>query len=293
MKLRFGTVAPWLVLAAALASTSCGGGNNAMSTSSGTSAVMHSAMVTVNIGDGPSDQVAALTITINSISLTNSSGTAVPVLTTPVQLELRHLAGTFQPIALTSVPAGTYTQANLQLSSATITALNPATGQLVTQNITVPSTPISIKFASPLTLTTQAATVNLDFNLASSVSIDASGNITFTPTIVATVAMVPSNTGDEDEAENGEVEDVVGAISSISGTSFTIMIGQQTLTFATNSSTEFDGISGFSALTKGMIVEVRAVTQSDGTLLARKVETEDQDEDETDIEAQGLVMSAT
>jgi hypothetical protein len=250
-------------------------------------------MVTVNIGDDPDDQVAALEITISSISLTNSSGTAVPVLTTPVEIELRHLAGTFQPISLTSVPAGTYTQANIQLSSAKITALNPATGQLVTQNITVPTTPISIKFASPLTLTTQAATVNLDFNLASSVAIDASGNITFSPTVVATVATVPSNTGDEDEAENGEVEGMVGAVSAISGTSFTIMIGQQSLTFATNSSTEFDGIPGFSALSKGMIVQVRAVTQSDGTLLATKVEAEDQDENDDDTEAQGLVVSAT
>ena len=38
---------------------------------------------------------AALDITISSISLTNSSGTAVPVLNTPVELELRHLGGTF------------------------------------------------------------------------------------------------------------------------------------------------------------------------------------------------------
>ena len=293
MKLGVRTVALWLVLAGALACTSCTGGNNAAPmTPSSPSAVMNSALVTVNIGDDPDDQVAALEITISSISLTNSSGTAVPVLTTPTEIELRHLAGTFQPIALTAVPAGTYTQANIQLSSAQITTLNPATGKLVQQNITVPSTPISIKFASPLVLTTQAATVNLDFNLASSVSIDASGNITFSPTLTATVAMVPSNTGDEDD-ENGEVEDVVGTISTISGTSFTITLGQQSLTFATNSSTEFDGISGFSALTTGMIVQVRAVTQADGTLLATKVEAEDQDDNRRDVEAQGLVASTT
>jgi hypothetical protein len=250
-------------------------------------------MVTVNVGDDPDDQVAALEITISSISLTNSSGTAVPVLTTPIQIELRHLAGTFQPIALSSVPAGTYTQANLQLSSAQITTLNPTTGKLVQQNIPVPSTPISIKFASPLVLTTQAATVNLDFNLASSISIDASGNITFSPSVVATVSTVPSNMGDEDDAENGEVDDVVGAISNISGASFTIALGQQSLTFATNSSTEFDGIPGFSALTTGMIVQVRAVTQADGTLLATKVEAEDQDDNRRDVEAQGVVASTT
>lgn len=289
MKLGFRTAAFWLVLAGALAWTSCTGGNNMTPTTPSA----NSAMVTVNVGDDPDDQVAALEITISSISLTNSSGTAVPVLTTPIQIELRHLAGTFQPIALSSVPAGTYTQANLQLSSAQITTLNPATGKLVQQNIPVPSTPISIKFASPLMLTTQAATVNLDFNLASSVSIDASGNITFTPTIVATVSMVPTNTGDQDDAETGAVDDVVGTISNISGTSFTITLGQQSLTFATNSSTEFDGIPGFSALTMGMIVQVRAVTQADGTLLATKVEAEDQDDNRKDVEAQGVVASTT
>jgi hypothetical protein len=181
------------------------------------------------------------------------------------------------------------------LSAAEITALDTTTGQLVEKNLPVPSSPITIKFASPLVLTTQAATVNLDFNLASSVSIDGSGNITFSPTIVATTAMVRPDKDNENEAEEGEVEEVVGAVTDVSSPSFTIMLGQgpQKLTFLTNSLTEFKDVGSLAAITNGTIVEVHAVTQTDGTLLATKVEVEVEDENEQEGEAEGLVVSTS
>src|ERR1700745_1782850 len=120
MKLGLRPFPTLLVLAGTVALTSCSGSYSRNSMSP-TPATPQSAMVTVNIGDDPHDRVAALEVTIASISLVNSSGTAVPVLTSPVHVELRRLAGTFRPISLTSVPAGTYTQANIQLSAAEIT----------------------------------------------------------------------------------------------------------------------------------------------------------------------------
>jgi hypothetical protein len=227
--------------------------------------------------------------------LINDSGKAVAVLTSPVEIELRHLAATFRPISLSAVPAGTYTQAAVQLSAAEITVLDPATGQLVEKNLPVPNSPITVKLASPLVLTTQAATVNLDFNLASSVSIDAAGNITLLPTIIATTGMVPADQDNENEAEEGEVEEVVGAVTNISSPSFTIMLGEgpEKLTFLTNSSTEFNGVGSLSAITTGTIVEVHAVTQTDGTLLASKVEVEVEDANEREAGAEGLVVSTS
>lgn len=281
-----------VVLAGMVALTSCSGGSTAKSTPI---ANAQSAVVTVNVGDSLDDRVAALEVTIASISLMNDSGTAVPVLTSPVQIELRHLAGTFHPISLSSVPAGTYTQASVQLSAAEINVLDPATGHLIEKNLPVPISPITIKLASPLVLTTQAATVNLDFNLASSVSIDAAGNITFAPTIIATTGMVRLDNNNENEVEEGEIEEVVGAVTDVSNPSFTIMLGQgpQKLTFVTNNSTEFKNVGSLSAVTKGTIVEVHAVTQTDGTLLATKVEVEVEDENEQEAEAEGLVVNTT
>ena len=282
------------VLAGVVALTSCSGGNAAKSMLP-TVANAQSAAVTVNVGDSPDDRIAALEVTITSISLINDSGTAVPVLTSPTQIELRRLACTFRPISLSSVPAGTYTQASIQLSAAEITVLDTTTGHLVNKDLPVPNSPITIKFAAPLVLTTQAATVNLDFNLASSVSIDAAGNITFSPTIIATTGMVRPDKENENEAEEGEVEEVVGAVTDISGSSFTIMLGEgpQKLTFLTSSSTEFKDVGSLSAIMKGTIVEVHAVTQTDGTLFATKVEVEVGDENDQEAEAEGLVESTT
>lgn len=282
------------VLAGVVALTSCSGGSAAKSMLP-TIANAQSAAVTVNVGDSPDDRVAALEVTIASISLINDSGTAIPVLTSPIQIELRHLAGTFRPISLSSLPAGTYTQASVQLSAAEINVLDPATGLLVEKNLPVPSAPITIKFASPLVPTTQAATVNLDFNLSSSVSIDAAGNVTFSPTVIATTGMVRPDNDNENEAEEGEIEEVVGAVTDVSSPSFTIMLGQgpQKLTFLTNTSTEFKDVGSLSAIMKGTIVEVHAITQSDGTLLATKVEVEVEDENEQEAEAEGLVVSTT
>ena len=294
MRLTLRSLIASFALAGVLALTSCTGGNAANSMMP-TTANVQSAAVTVNVGDSPDDRVAALEVTIASISLMNDSGTAIPVLTSPIEVELRHLAGTLRPISLTSVPAGTYTQASIQLSAAEITALDTTTGQLVENQLPVPSSPITVKFASPFVLTTQAATVNLDFDLASSISIDAAGSITFSPTILATTGIVRPDKDNENKAEEGELEEVVGAVTDVSTPSFTVMLGQgpQKLTFLTNSSTEFKDVGSLSAITKGTIVEVHAVTQTDGILFATKVEVEVEDENEQEAETEGLVVSTT
>src|SRR5262249_58311645 len=133
MKLGLRTFTALLVLAGTIALTNCSGAYNG-NTMLPAPATPQTAVVTVNIGDSPNDRVAALEVTIASISLTNSSGTTVPVLTSPVHIELRRLAGAFRPITLSSVPAVTYTQANLHLSAAQLTVLDTATNRYVAMN---------------------------------------------------------------------------------------------------------------------------------------------------------------
>lgn len=234
--------------------------------------ITQTAPVTINMGDSPLDSILALEVHISSITLTADTGSTVTVLTRPTEIELRHLAGTLQPLSLINVPSGKYTQANITVDSAEITFLNPATGQPVEKELGPSAGPIIAKFTSPLLVGTSPATVNLDFNLAASVSIDASGNVTFSPTITATTAQVPANPQQED-AESGEVE-VSGAVVGTAANSFSIAVAQssQDLTFQVNSSTAFEDLGSLAALVKGMVVEVRAITQQDGTLLATKVE---------------------
>ena len=230
------------------------------------------APVTINMGDSALDSILALEVHISSITLTSDTGATVTVLTRPTEIELRHLAGTMQPLSLVNVPSGKYTQANISVDSAEITFLNPATGQPAEKELGSSAAPIIAKFASPLIVGASPATVNLDFNLPASVSIDANGNVTFSPTITATTTQVPASPQQQNE-ESGEVE-VSGAVVGTAANSFSVAVAQssQDLTFQVNSSTQFDGLGSLAALVKGMVVEVRAITQQDGTLLATKVE---------------------
>ncbi len=282
-----------IAVVSVLAVAGCGGGQ-------GTASILpmnnpQAAAVTINIGDSPNDRIAALELTISSLSLVDTSGNKLPVLKSPVELEIRNLAGILKPISVSSVPAGTYTAVSLQLSAAEITMLDPVTGQPVETNLSVPTAPISVKFASPLVLASDAATVNLDFNLAASVSIDASGKVTFSPVVIATTGMVPAQANQENEVEEGEVREMVGAVSNINlaGGAFTIMVGKgpQTLTFQVDASTKFEGIGSLAGLAAGAIVEVHALTELNGTLLATKVNAED--DNNQDAEVEGLVVSTT
>lgn len=86
------------------------------------------------------------------------------------------------------------------------------------------------------------------------------------------------------------MEDVTGTVSATTSSGFSIAMGQQTLTFSVGSNTKFDGVAGLTSLVNGMLVQVDAVTQSDGSLLASKVDVE---EDQNGMEAAGVVSSVT
>ncbi len=66
----------------------------------------------------------------------------------------------------------------------------------------------------------------------------------------------------------------MGAVSGVSGSSFTMtsMQAAQSFTFATNSSTMFDGTS-MGGMASGMLLIVDASLQSDGSLMATKVQS--------------------
>jgi hypothetical protein len=246
----------------------CGGSYNAapktnVTPSSGTQNVV------VGVTDGPGDRILAFTVTINSIDLVSSTGAKVSVVSTPTTVEVSHLAGTTFPLGRATIPQGTYSQATISISNPSITFVDPATGQTVKKNLPISAITATVNIQPPLVVGSTAMAVNFDLNLFGSVNIDASGNVTFSPQFREEHHEVPDN--DQDPFD-GELEHAVGTVQSVSGSSFTALFaGTQKLTFATNSSTQFEGVSGISGLSAGMLVVVEAKTQSDGTLLAKEV----------------------
>lgn len=275
------------LFAVLIVTAGCGGGGG--TNNSSTSSTVSGTSLHINVGDAPVDRIVDFEITVNSIVLTNSSGGMVTVLSSPTRIELTHLAGTVEPLSLMTVPPGTYTSATISVSNPKVEFVNDA-GQVVEATVTLTSGTATVNFNPAITIGSTPTALNFDFNLAASVTLNTANNTaTVTPMFTASTAAVAAE--NEQDDENGELEDINGTITSVSPPSFTISVQQtsQSLTFTTDSSTQFEGIAGVSALSAGMIVEVDAVTQPDGSLLAKKVEVEENN----GMELEGLVTGVT
>jgi hypothetical protein len=261
----FGAIV-FAALALLLALTGCGGGNSNPATAT-------SANTVINFGDAPNDQIIAFELTINAVTL--SGGSNPSVLAKPTEIELTHNLATFEPLSLATVPAGTYTGATLTVSNPEIVVVDPTTKAVTKLAATLSSGTVNVPFSPSVTIGSGAAVLNFDMDLASSVTI--SGNTaTVTPTFKVTTSAVPAGEAGENE-DNGEMEDLRGTITNVASPKFTIQPAQtsQPVTITTDANTKFeDGITSFSNLQNGMIVSVDAVTQTDGSVLAKKVESE-------------------
>lgn len=247
--------------------------------------------VQLRLGDAPLDRVLAFELTVSSVTLTDASGTTTSILKSPTEVELTHLAGTFEPLSFESVPQGTYTRATIIIGSPDLTYIDPGTGLIVETHPALATNTATIPFPSGgIAVGSGPTSLNFDFNLASSLAFDASNNVTVTPVFTVSAVTVPSSSQEQD-TDNGEVEDVSGPV--VSTTVSTLVISSEEsgiqLSFATDVHTSYEGVSGLSSIKSGEIVKIDASTNTDGSFLAKKIEIED---DQTNgLEAQGIVTS--
>jgi hypothetical protein len=269
----------------------CGGGSNSSRTQPATGNVQ------IKMGDAPADSVMAFELTITKIDLTSQGGGTTNVLNTPAEIELTHLAGTVESLALANVTLGNYTGAAISISNAEVTYI-PAGSTTPVEKKFALNTTVNVTFNPQITIGAGISVLNFDLKLAQSLTLDAGGNVTgINPVFTVSVSTVAPS--DEQEEESGEVEDRVGTVSSITAAgsntpgSFAITprSGAQPQTFTVDSNTRFsDGLAQFGDLKTNMVVEVSARTQSDGSLLATKVELVEAQEGQ---EAEGIVTDAT
>lgn len=261
-----------LTVVALAATLACSGGGSGSSTiKTNTTPTATASVVQVTMGDDPGDRVAALSITINSATLTSTTGSTVTLTSAPTTVEISSLAGTTTPLGTVTVPAGTYNKATITLGSATITVVDPTTGNTMQRTFNAPANPFTINLNPVFVSDGSALVINLDMDLHASVAIDSNGNITFNPLFIASHGrMMGPAAGGPPNPFTGGVERSLGTVTAVSGSSFTITtaIGQRSLTFTTNSSTVFKNVSGVAGLQTGMLVMVGGQTQADGTLLA-------------------------
>jgi uncharacterized protein DUF5666 len=278
------TVFITLAIALVLSMAACGG-NNSATTAGPTNA-------TINTGDGTLDSLLKFEMTVSSLTLTGSGGTATTgnLLSKTAEVEFVHQAGSFEPLALVNIPPGTYSGASMTVSNPEVVVLNnavPPAPVKIPATLTSPS--VAITFTAPITVTSTSSTViNFDMDLAGSITLSGTPPTSATVTPKFNVTTTTANNSGED---SGEIDDVHGSVTAINAPNFTIQNGSSTITFATDSTTQFtDGITALSGLKVGDVVEVDATTKADGTKLATKVEREEASSGE---EAEGVISAVT
>ncbi len=269
----------------ALALTLAGCGGNGSSTpplqTTGTTAQ-------IGFGDAVGDNVAKLEMTVSSITLTGVAPTTTTgnLLAAPGEIEFVHTAGTIEPFSVGKIPPGTYSAATFTVSNPELTVVNA--GVVTKTAATLASGTFTVTFASNITVGTTPFFLNFDLDITKSVDLTKTPAV-ITPTLTVTTSTVPADDNGEDH-DNGECDDVHGSVTAINAPNFTISTTSGTsLTFATDANTKFnDGLTQLSDLKVNDVVEVDAVTKTDGTKLATKIEREGANEGQ---ETEGIISA--
>jgi hypothetical protein len=267
---RFATllalVAPLFLLMA------CGGG-----TASGTQTGNQPGAVFVTGEDAPVSSVVAFNVTINSITLNNSS-TSVQALSTPTAVDFGRLMGLRSLLAFNTVPADTYNSVTLTFENASPApvidyidlstnppSVKPLTGTLSQATVTVP-----FPTGKPLVVGSNGlAGLHIDFNLRDSLAVDNSGQMTGAINPVISVQAVSAS------EDLGEITEFTGNVVSVNANANSfVMQGPYgfSKTIDVNSSTRYNGSNSLSTLVVNGIVSVIGRMQADGSILASGVE---------------------
>jgi hypothetical protein len=144
---------------------------------------------------------------------------------------------------------------------------------------------LTVSISPALTITANSTSgLVVDFNLRKSVQVDATGQVT--GVVDPQFTITPSTASG---SQLGEADTLYGVVQSVSTTSsnpsftgsFTLQVQGgvgQVLTIDVNSNTDFEGdsVTGLSNLGTGTFVEVDAIVDTSGDIIAQEVDSEEQ-----------------
>lgn len=268
------------VVIAAGITAGCGSNGSSMTTPK----LVGNTNVTVMVTSTANDQVTNFNLQLKTLELTSQPGKTVTLLSSPQSSEFVHVNGGTEPLMTVSVPQDIYTSAAVTLGQAEFVCVSqdPNGGLMFSHYSGVDHSPL-VNFASPITVTGSSMVLSLNLQVSSSAVFPSCyspgfAGYSMSPTFSLTPLMVspsPANAGD------GLVAGLEATITSVgtAGSNLTLSIpevsfGTRTIQGQSNSATVFQGVSGFSDLTSGMFVNLDGALQSDGSLLATRIEVE-------------------
>ena len=265
----------------------CGGSMNSVNPSGGVP-------MSFTIGDTPPSGVAVLffeaSITGASLQPSDSSKAAVSVLSSPVEIEFGHLQTDRAFLSLANVAPDTYASLKLTFGNAQLTIVNHSTAAIgscainAVCQLTPNFNPSSVTLSSaPFPLTVDAGSVfgiKLDFNVNTSIQNDLSIN----PAV--TIAQVVHRRDADEDEEMEDLDEVEGQVTAVGTNQFTLMNRRSGKSFTVNvdKNTVFEDFEragctaspqDFTCVKKDQILEVNLSENGTGTLLAKRVEFEE------------------
>ena len=266
---RFATLL--VLLAPLFLLMACGGG-----ASSGPQTNNQVGAVFITGEDAPVSSVVAFDITINKITLNNSS-TSVVALSTPTAVDFGRLMGLRSLLGFNTVTPGTYNSVTFTFETSNPAPVidyvglttNPPSVQMLTGTMSQPTVTVPFPAGKPLVVTSnELAGLHIDFNLRDSLAVNGNQMTGAMNPVIAVQAVSASE-------DLGEITEFTGNIVSVSTTANSFVMqgpyGFQR-TIDVNSSTLYNGSNSLSTLAVNGIVSVIGRMQADGSILASGVE---------------------
>ena len=285
--LRQYLVMPLVFLLTCLAG--CGGSGGGMQPNPNPGAMT---TVTVLLTSTANDQLADFHIEVTGLTLTNKAGQSVTVLNNPDAandvlggFEFMHLNGAFAPLVNATIPQDTYSSATVTVARCQFANVSVApSGGILTayfaQGLCSQGTGLTtVNLPLPIIISGTAAVLSLDLQVSQSYTLTTTQGVngptqsyTISPSFILTPLSISA------QPASGFVTGLDLRFTSLNaaGNSFVATTPNgSSVSLTTNATTVYQGVSGLSSITMGMLVDLDAAIQADGSLLARRVEVND------------------
>jgi Domain of unknown function (DUF5666)/Domain of unknown function (DUF4382) len=281
----------------------CGGSASSMMTTppAGTS---QTSAVTLTVTDAPPTGVTVLSfeVTVNSAVLNPGN---VQLITNPHRIEVKQLETDSAFLSTMNVPAGTYQSITINVTNPELTVMNQsgaAIGNCANNSAChlEPAAAGNVTFSGspfPVVLMGGSPTgFQVDLNVANLIS--GTLGVNFNASGAINVAQLPLAGQPNNNNQLDDVDDLLGTAENLDAadSQFTLHTMSGDFVIQANANTQFElegcAADNFSCIQTGEVLEVDSEVMSGGAFIARKIEAENDDDDNNQAqnEMEGVIF---
>jgi hypothetical protein len=275
----------WLASGGLIVGCSSGGSSGASPPGGSVAAVTK---VSIVLSSDASDEYTDYQAVLQGVTLTNSRGESVTLLSQPLGTEFVHVNGLVEPTITATIPQDTYTAATVTVGGAAFTCvgINTEVGGLLVSTFAddaVSAGFVSVSVPAPISVTGDSMGMTLRMLVQQSAvlsSCSEGATYAIRPTFTLTafdIAGVPPGSA------SNTVLSLEGAVATVSAASNSFDVQRPaylsqpatSLKVSFDGSTVFQGVDDFAALAAGMFVNLDGAIQADGSVHATRVAVAD------------------